>query len=800
MVLSSRSASRFDPITSVFISRVSYKECLQRSLPSLQTFSTLDSFLYPEGYEQQYFHHPTNSDVSHSRRPSLLLFSRGILQNFEDNPTLRESWKAVFLLIQMVEQERRRVRSLENVLGTTQAHIARPEAQRIRSRSMNHDALSEDALETAASVPLPPSPSEQQVNGIAHEQPQRLPAVVDNRDRLSADNSPENIATPEDTFFAQVEEARQQLLCRRNPNGYSTVRAALNSKPRTSSLNGDTRAPLTNGYTSSSSLTNGDTNTLLTNGYHHPAPIINGDPYTTTNGHIASSQQQTSTTPNSVNPSPNPPPTTTTRIQMNELVGVLVRVLRDTEPRPSETQIQIIATEYIRHLSELRESNQRQFEDLGEEVHGLNTTRPMVNSNSAAVNSFHIDAGIVRNENSVNGIIPHRSTPTPENATDQLNFMRRRARRFDITNEYVNSLLSDLRSRGRHSTEPNPASTNTATQQEALGRWYDNDESLDYHPHRATGSGLLSSPTNFRETANGVNEGTSRPTYATVAALANGQDLEATGSGNWIRIAQLSSPNRAWDPNATQAIGRDVTNLTADRRFVKDTDLVNDTDLSELRAFRNEDAHPHSIYHITPPGTPCPPLSTRSNSLSGTTLVNSIPSLSGSTHVNSSVGGDTPPPSMYGGEHIGIELYRNGTYETALRRRRAMSDIRGAARSAGIPIDEHERRGAVAVGYIGLRERDLRPYPNSASDEEEENETLREAEESWWGLRDGRAARRRDSVEEEMLAHVLGREQHVAGNERLDAEVDAEVPRDGDYGAEHEAGDEQGRVKRTGRE
>jgi hypothetical protein len=700
----------------------------------------------------------------------------------------------------MVEQERRRVWSLENVLGATQRHVARPEAQLTRSepdhnvinstetyhtragpsaqatdRSMVHnedDAPYEDALEIASSVPLPPSPSEQQVNGIAHEQPQRLPAVADrHRDRSSVYNPPWNIATSRD----------------------------LNSELRTSSLlDGDTRAPLTNGYTLSSSLTNGDTHTPLTHGYHHPAPIINGENHTTANGQIGSSQrlrQQIGTIPNNANPSPNHPLTTTTRIQMNELVGVLIQVLRETELRPSdhrEAQIQTITSEYVRGLRELRESNLRQFEELSEEVDGLTTARPTVNGNSGAVNGFHIDAGIVRNENAVNGttvngILPNSTTSTPENETGQPSFMRPRARRIDITNG----------SHGRHPTEPTPPSTNTAAQQEALGRWYDNDESPDYHPYRATGRDLPSSPTYFGVTTNGI-DGVGRPTYATVAALADGPDLEETGSGNWTPLAQLSSSNRAWDPTATQVIGDDGTNLTAGRRF------VNDTDLDELRAFRNATnltnsaAHPRSIYHITPPGTPS--LSTRSNSLSGTTLVNSTPSLSGSTLVNSSVDGDTPPPSTYGDQDIGIEVYRNGAYETtmaALRRRRAMSDIRARERrdagGAGIPIDEHERRGAVAIGWIGLRERVLRPYPNSAS-EEEEDETLSEAEESWWGLRDGRAARRRDSVEEEMMAHLLGRGRHV------------EVPRingvgehesDGDDEAEPEAEDERGREGRT---
>jgi hypothetical protein len=119
--------------------------------------------------------------------------------------------------------------------------------------------------------------------------------------------------------------------------------------------------------------------------------------------------------------------------------------------------------------------------------------------------------------------------------------------------------------------------------------------------------------------------------------------------------------------------------------------------------------------------------SSRSASLNGTTLVNSATeSLDGDAAV-------LPQASE------NVELYRNGAYETpaaSLRRRRGVIDMRSAAR-------EGTRAGTRSTG----------------SSEESEDPGLAEAEDAWWGLRD--REQRRDSMEEEMMQHALGRDREV---------------------------------------
>jgi hypothetical protein len=119
--------------------------------------------------------------------------------------------------------------------------------------------------------------------------------------------------------------------------------------------------------------------------------------------------------------------------------------------------------------------------------------------------------------------------------------------------------------------------------------------------------------------------------------------------------------------------------------------------------------------------------SSRSASLNGTTLVNSAAeSLDGDAMV-------LPQSSE------NVELYRNGAYETPaaiLRRRRGVRDMRRAAR-------EDTRAGTRSTG----------------SSEESEDPGLAEAEDTWWGLRD--RDQRRDSMEEEMMQHALGRDRAV---------------------------------------
>jgi hypothetical protein len=703
---------------------------------------------------------------------------------------------ALLLLIYMVEQERRRVRSLENSLGAARRHTARQEARTARSEP-DHNATNntetnrradpssrdterpegqdeEDAipgaiLEVASNVELPPSPSEQHVNNTSVlEQLQELDTVADRH--------------------------------RNRPNTYGPTADDI----------GTMAAPLTNGY-------------------HHPAPIINGDIHTTPNNQARYTQhprQQANTIPTNTNSVPDHRLSIRTRILVQDLVDALVRILRATEPRPSETRIQTIVDDYI---TELREAGRRQLGSLGGEEERQNVDGPTVNGsqmNSEGVNGFHIDGGIVRNEMALNGVVTGSANTTTvnhtnlngtlpflRNATYQPNGMRLRAdfhtthfnratgnwetqithgfvdpttrensaqNGVNTTNNNVADLPNGIEPQARCSTADDYTIDEQADRQEALRRYYENDEHLQYPPYQPNGRGLPSSPTSF-----GVR---TRPTYASVARLPNKENGEATGNVTWTPIARS---NRVWNHTATP-------------------DDTNDTDLNELISSRNGDQQTR-IYHITPPITP--PLSTRSNSLSGTTLVNSVPSLSGSTlvastsasvdgdtFVNPSADGDTPPPST---QEEQIELYRNGAYEirlAGLRRQRAMSDIRSAARafdiqaqgngeSVAIPIDETGRRGAVAVGHEQV-----------VRESGWEEEWLREAEESWWGLRDRRTPRRRDSVEEEMMAHVLGRERG-SENERVHGVEDDDGPRVksvvADEKEEGEVQDEQTRDERT---
>jgi hypothetical protein len=710
-------------------------------------------------------------------------------------------WRILRYTIDTVEQGRMRVRSLEDTLAATQArqeqdhnatdnretYYARKDpVPRDTERSVNQnkgDALLENTLGMASNIQLPPNPSEQQVNGIIHEQPQELPTVADrHRDGPSVHNPfHENVNTSEDTLLDRVEEARRRLL--RSMNS-ARINAARSSEPRASLLaSGETRTPLTIGYTHFPPLRNSDRHTPLTNGYHPLSSAINGITAPTTSEVIASSErliQHANTILNNMNSRPNPRPTTTIRVHMNDLFETLMRVLRETEPRPSEAQIQAITSEYIRQL---REARQRQFEDLSENVSRLTNNRPTgngVQTHGERMKSFHIDSGIVRSEPAINGAtadvpnIKNTTTTTVWPTITPRSIPRLGGRNgahpgFPLLGSRATNAdrnhTGGVGSYGRHGRE---GSDDTAS------CWYDdnnnnnNDEENLRNPPddirrgtMANGRGLPSSPTNFGVTTNSIN-GVSRPTYATIAA----ENLELTGSGNWLPTTQLSSSNLPWNPTATQVIGRDGTNLTAERRFVNgnetdldDRSLVNDTDLDEVRGFRNEtrirngdgDGRP-ATYDITRPRSTS---RTRSNSLSGTTLVNSIPSLSGSTLVNSSSDGDTSPPSTLGNSYINIntDLYRNGAYETPLallRRQRAISDIIARERrDAAIPIDEAGRRGAVAV---------KRGEP--MEHKEEEKQAIKEAEESWWGLRTGRA-HRRDSIEEKMVAHVLGRERAV---------------------------------------
>lgn len=126
--------------------------------------------------------------------------------------------------------------------------------------------------------------------------------------------------------------------------------------------------------------------------------------------------------------------------------------------------------------------------------------------------------------------------------------------------------------------------------------------------------------------------------------------------------------------------------------------------------------------------------SSRSASLSGTTLVDSVASFSIDDDDNDAV---VPNGDIDGAPLGNDEIYRNNAYETPaanVRRRRAVSNIRRTARQ-----NAHAERD------------------NAMMNEEDGNVDVAEAEDVWWGLRH----RRRDSMEVEMMQHMLSRERAI---------------------------------------
>ena len=126
--------------------------------------------------------------------------------------------------------------------------------------------------------------------------------------------------------------------------------------------------------------------------------------------------------------------------------------------------------------------------------------------------------------------------------------------------------------------------------------------------------------------------------------------------------------------------------------------------------------------------------SSRSASLSGTTLVDSVASLSIDDDDDDAV---VPNGDIDGAPLGNDEIYRNNAYETPaanVRRRRAVSNIRRTARQ-----NAHAER------------------ENAMMNEEDGNVDVAEAEDVWWGLRH----RRRDSMEVEMMQHMLSRERAI---------------------------------------
>jgi hypothetical protein len=126
--------------------------------------------------------------------------------------------------------------------------------------------------------------------------------------------------------------------------------------------------------------------------------------------------------------------------------------------------------------------------------------------------------------------------------------------------------------------------------------------------------------------------------------------------------------------------------------------------------------------------------SSRSASLSGTTLVDSVASFSIDDDDNDAV---VPNGDIDGAPLGNDEIYRNNAYETPaanVRRRRAVSNIRRTARQ-----NAHAER------------------ENAMMNEEDGNVDVAEAEDVWWGLRH----RRRDSMEVEMMQHMLSRERAI---------------------------------------
>ncbi|CAN9311388.1 unnamed protein product [Alternaria alternata] len=132
--------------------------------------------------------------------------------------------------------------------------------------------------------------------------------------------------------------------------------------------------------------------------------------------------------------------------------------------------------------------------------------------------------------------------------------------------------------------------------------------------------------------------------------------------------------------------------------------------------------------------TPDSTRSSRSASLSGTTLVDSVASLSIDDDDDDAV---VPNGDIDGAPLGNDEIYRNNAYETPaanVRRRRAVSNIRRTARQ-----NAHAER------------------ENAMMNEEDGNVDVAEAEDVWWGLRH----RRRDSMEVEMMQHMLSRERAI---------------------------------------
>ena len=156
--------------------------------------------------------------------------------------------------------------------------------------------------------------------------------------------------------------------------------------------------------------------------------------------------------------------------------------------------------------------------------------------------------------------------------------------------------------------------------------------------------------------------------------------------------------------------------------------------------------------------------SSRSASLSGTTLVNSAV---GSTN------GDTVPtsnPPTNGELSEGVELYRNGAYETptaTLRRRRDARDMRRAARE-NLLVE----RGSVEEESTGNSEE---------SSEDSMDAEIAEVEEMWREIR-----RQRGTMEEEMMRHVAARERAVQAGQTNRVGMNGV----GMNGVESEGGDE----------
>jgi len=152
--------------------------------------------------------------------------------------------------------------------------------------------------------------------------------------------------------------------------------------------------------------------------------------------------------------------------------------------------------------------------------------------------------------------------------------------------------------------------------------------------------------------------------------------------------------------------------------------------------------------------------SSRSASLSGTTLVNSAV---GSTNGDAVI---TPNPLMNGELSESVELFRNGAYETpiaTLRRSRGARDMRRAARE-NLLVE----RGSVEEESTGNSEE---------SSEDSMDAEIAEVEEMWREIR-----RQRGTIEEEeMMRHVAARERAAQAQQTNGVETN---------GVESEGGDE----------